>query len=176
MDIEKLIKELKSIASHPESICGQAATALQYLSEGTDEVNAALQERLAENKALLAENKRLQAELDKIRGLVEAGGEQELSAGSEAKADAGKPHPSYVPVALIRAVMEVREYGTSKYGDPDNWRRVEPERYHEALLRHALEIWHDPYAVDEESGLLHLAQIATNAGFLLEMQEEEGQP
>lgn len=101
---------------------------------------------------------------------------QTLSAGSEAKADAGKPHPSYVPVALIRAVMAVREYGTAKYGDPDNWRRVEPERYHEALLRHALEIWHDPYAVDEESGLLHLAQIATNAGFLLEMQEEEGQP
>lgn len=78
---------------------------------------------------------------------------QKLSAGSNAKADAGKPHPSYVPVALIRAVMAMREYGTAKYGDPDNWRRVEPERYHEALL-------------------LHLAQIATNAGFLLEKKEE----
>ena len=95
---------------------------------------------------------------------------QKLSAGSEAKDDRGKPHPSYVPVALIRAVMAVREYGTAKYGDPDNWRRVEPERYHEALLRHVLAIWHDPYAVDEESGLLHLAQICCNAAFLLERQ------
>lgn len=95
---------------------------------------------------------------------------QKLSAGSEAKADAGKPHPSYVPVALIRAVMAVREYGTAKYVDPDNWRRVEPQRYHEALLRHVLAIWHDPYAIDEESGLLHLAHICCNAAFLLERQ------
>lgn len=50
------------------------------------------------------------------------------------KADAGKPHPSYVPVALIEAVMEVREHGCEKYGSPDNWRGVEPERYHQALL------------------------------------------
>lgn len=91
---------------------------------------------------------------------------------SEAKADAGKPHPSYVPVALIRAVMAVREYGTGKYGDPDNWRRVEPERYHEALLRHVLAIWHDPYAVDEESGLLHLWHMACNIAFLIELEQE----
>ena len=33
-----------------------------------------------------------------------------------AKADQGKPHPSYVPVALIDGVMAVREIGTKKYG------------------------------------------------------------
>ena len=98
--------------------------------------------------------------------------EQDTAAGSEAKADAGKPHPSYVPVALIRAVMAVREYGTAKYGDPDNWRRVEPQRYHEALLRHVLAIWHDPYAVDEESGLLHLWHMACNIAFLIELEQE----
>ena len=32
----------------------------------------------------------------------------------EAKADAGKPHPSYVPVEIINAVMDVREYGNVK--------------------------------------------------------------
>lgn len=90
----------------------------------------------------------------------------------EAKADAGKPCPSLVPVALIEGVMRVREYGTRKYHDPDNWRKVEPERYHEALLRHTLAIWNDPYAVDEESGLLHLEQISCNAGFLLELRKE----
>ena len=45
----------------------------------------------------------------------------------QAKDDAGKPHPSYVPVSLINAVMAVREYGNQKYHDPDNWKQVEPE-------------------------------------------------
>ena len=40
------------------------------------------------------------------------------------KADKGKPHPSWVPVALIEGVMAVREVGTKKYGDPDNWKQV----------------------------------------------------
>ena len=96
----------------------------------------------------------------------------DLPGNQQAKADAGKPHPSYCPVALIEGVIAVREYGTAKYGDPENWRKVEPDRYHEAILRHTLEIWNDPYAVDPESGLLHLEQIATNIGFLLQMRKE----
>lgn len=92
--------------------------------------------------------------------------------GQQAKADAGKPHPSYCPVALIEGVIAVREHGTAKYGDPENWRKVEPERYHEAILRHTLEIWEDPYAVDPDSGLLHLEHIATNIAFLLQMRKE----
>ena len=90
----------------------------------------------------------------------------------QAKADQGKPHPSYVPVSMIEGVMAVREMGTKKYGDPDNWRKVEPERYWQALLRHTLAIWKDPYAVDSESGLLHLEHICCNAAFLLEMYKE----
>lgn len=89
-----------------------------------------------------------------------------------AKADAGKPHPSYVPVEIIEAVMRVREYGNAKYGDPDNWRTVEPERYHEALLRHILRAWNEPYAVDTESGLLHLEHAACNIAFLLALMPE----
>ena len=91
----------------------------------------------------------------------------------QAKADQGKPHPSYVPVALIEGVMAVREYGNQKYHDPDNWKQVEPERYWQALLRHTLAIWKDPYAVDPESGLLHLEHICCNAAFLLEMKKGE---
>lgn len=90
----------------------------------------------------------------------------------QAKADAGKPHPSYCPVALIDGVIAVREHGTAKYGDPENWRKVEPERYHEAILRHTLAIWEDPYAVDPDSGFLHLQHIATNISFLLQMRKE----
>ena len=66
----------------------------------------------------------------------------------QAKADAGKYHPSYCPVALIEGVIAVREHGTAKYGDPENWRKVEPERYHQAMLRHILAAWNDPYKID----------------------------
>ena len=90
----------------------------------------------------------------------------------QAKADAGKPHPSYCPVALIDGVIAVREHGTAKYGDPENWRKVSADRYHEAILRHTLEIWEDPYAVDPDSGFLHLQHIATNISFLLQMRKE----
>lgn len=92
---------------------------------------------------------------------------------NEAKADRGKPHPSYVPVEIIEAVMRVREYGNAKYHDPDNWRTVEPQRYHEALLRHVLRAWTDPYAVDPESGLMHIEHVACNIAFLLAMKNKE---
>lgn len=90
----------------------------------------------------------------------------------QAKADAGKPHPSYCPVALIEGVISVREHGTAKYGDTENWRKVSADRYHEAILRHVLEIWEDPFAVDPDSGLYHLQHIATNIAFLLQMRKE----
>ena len=90
----------------------------------------------------------------------------------QAKADQGKPHPSYCPVGLIKGVVAVREHGTAKYGDPENWRKVSADRYHEAILRHVLEIWEDPFAVDPDSGLYHLQHIATNIAFLLQMRKE----
>ena len=95
--------------------------------------------------------------------------QDELS--QQAKSDAGKPHPSYCPVALIKGVVAVREHGTAKYGDPDNWKQVEPERYHQAMLRHILAAWNDPYKIDPESGLPHIAHVATNIAFLLEMKK-----
>ena len=58
----------------------------------------------------------------------------------DAKADFGKPRPSLVPPHAVLAIAEVREYGTAKYGSPDNWRFVEPERYVDALYRHLLAV------------------------------------
>ena len=71
---------------------------------------------------------------------------------------------------MIRAVAAVREYGTAKYGDPDNWKRVEPERYRDAAFRHFLAYLDDPKGVDEESGLPHLWHLITNCAFLCEME------
>jgi hypothetical protein len=91
-----------------------------------------------------------------------------------AKADAGKPRLSLVPPELIWQVAKVREHGCRKYpeGGKDNWKRVEPERYVEALFRHTLRTVEEWDGLDEESGLYHLAHVATNAAFLLQMLKE----
>ena len=97
----------------------------------------------------------------------------EKSNTQSAKADSGKPILSYVPKEIIYEIEKVRSFGVKKYKDPDNWRNVEMERYHEALLRHTLAIWNDVQARDTESGLLHLSHIACNVAFILEMLKEK---
>lgn len=91
----------------------------------------------------------------------------------DAKSDAGKVRPSLVPPSLIWAVAEVREYGTAKYHDPENWRQVEPQRYRDALFRHLMKYLDDPAGVDSESGLPHLWHVACNVAFLIEMEQRE---
>ena len=90
-----------------------------------------------------------------------------------AKADGGKPILSYVPKEIIYEIEKVRKFGVKKYKDPDNWKKVEIERYHQALLRHTLAVWNDITARDKESGLLHLSHIATNVAFMLEMMKDK---
>lgn len=91
------------------------------------------------------------------------------------KADAGKPRLTLVPRQILFDIAEVRAYGQRKYGSSENWKQVEIERYHEALLRHTLAVWEDISARDGESGLLHLAHIATNVAFILELLKEKNQ-
>lgn len=90
-----------------------------------------------------------------------------------AKSDAGKLQLSTVPPELVKAVAAIRAYGNSKYSDPDNWRWVDPERFHEAMLRHTLAVWEDWRAVDPESGLPHLWHLLCNGAFLCAMMEAE---
>lgn len=87
-----------------------------------------------------------------------------------AKADAGKLPLTLVPRQIIRDIAQVRQYGNKKYGDPDNWKQVEPYRYRDALFRHLLAYLDDPDGVDEESGIKHLKHIACNVAFLCEME------
>ena len=87
-----------------------------------------------------------------------------------AKADAGKLQISLVPTGIIREIARVRMYGTKKYGDPENWKKVEKERYKDALLRHILAYVDDPDGVDDESGLPHLSHVACNVAFLIELE------
>ena len=91
--------------------------------------------------------------------------------GDTAKAAAGKPRLSLVPRKIIWAIAAIREYGNKKYGDPNNWKKVEPERYRDAAYRHFMRYLDDPTGVDEESGLPHLWHLACNVAFLCEMEK-----
>jgi ribosomal protein S27E len=94
----------------------------------------------------------------------------------EAKADAGKVRLTLVPRKIIWAIGRIREYGNKKYGDSENWRRVEKERYRDAAYRHFMAYLDDPAGKDEESGLPHLWHLATNVAFLCEMEDFEAKP
>lgn len=91
----------------------------------------------------------------------------------EAKADNGKPQLHLVPTEIINCIARVREYGNKKYGDPENWRTVEKERYIDAMFRHLLAYVNDTQGKDEESGLPHLWHLACNVAFLCELDKQE---
>lgn len=90
-----------------------------------------------------------------------------------AKADAGKAKLTLVPRKMLFDIAEVREYGTKKYGDSENWKQVEPERYRDAAFRHFMAYLDDPQGVDAESGLPHLSHLACNIAFLCEMENQK---
>ena len=90
----------------------------------------------------------------------------------EAKRDEGKLQLSLVPTQIIRDIAEVRMYGNKKYGDPDNWKNVEMERYIDALYRHFLAFVDDPDSVDEESGIPHYKHMACNMAFICHMMKD----
>ena len=88
----------------------------------------------------------------------------------KAKADAGKVRLTLVPRKIIWFIGKIREYGNKKYGDPENWRKVDIQRYRDAAYRHWLAYLDDPHGVDKESGLPHLWHVACNIAFLCEME------
>ena len=90
----------------------------------------------------------------------------------KAKADAGKLQPSLVPTQIVWDVAEVRAYGNRKYGDPDNWKTVELQRYIDALYRHFLRFMENPLGKDEESGIPHYKHMACNMAFICDMMKE----
>lgn len=93
------------------------------------------------------------------------------------KADAGKARVDLVPQGIVWAVARVREYGLKKYpGGEEKWRAVEIWRYRAAAYRHLLRYLKEPAGKDSESGLPHLWHLACNVAFLVELEEEKGDP
>ena len=93
-----------------------------------------------------------------------------------AKADSGKLELTLVPPELVEAVAVVRMYGNAKYpeGGKDNWKKVEKERYRNALYRHLLAYLREAYGSDYESNLPHLYHAACNIAFLLALEISDG--
>lgn len=87
------------------------------------------------------------------------------------KKDGGKLRLTLVPRKIISAIAEVREYGVKKYKDPENWKRVEKQRYKDAAFRHFIAYLDDPNGYDTESGIPHLYHLACNIAFLCELEE-----
>ena len=89
------------------------------------------------------------------------------------KADAGKPELRLVPWQIVRDIAQIRTYGNRKYHDPDSWRRVELDRYIDALLRHVIAFAEDPAGKDAESGIEHYKHAACNLAFIAELMKGE---
>lgn len=82
------------------------------------------------------------------------------------KFDADKLRYDLIPVEATRALAEVLTYGAKKY-KPGNWKYCEDtERYIAALMRH-LEAHRSGELYDEESGMLHMSHVLTNAAFMM---------
>lgn len=95
-----------------------------------------------------------------------------VNTSQDAKADAGKLQISLVPTQIIRDIAQVRMYGTLKYHSPDNWKRVELQRYVDALLRHTLAFVDNMQSKDEESGIEHYKHMACNMAFICDLLQE----
>jgi hypothetical protein len=84
------------------------------------------------------------------------------------KADGGKAELRLAPSQIMHYIAIAKKYGNEKYGAPDSWMTVDPDRWIDAMLRHALAFAENPYSVDEESGLPHLFHLDCNCAFLSE--------
>lgn len=73
------------------------------------------------------------------------------------------------PEALMAIGMCI-EFGTHKYPNPNNWKKVKgaKKRYQDSLMRHLIK--HNAGdIIDEETNLLHLAHMAWNALAILQL-------
>ena len=79
------------------------------------------------------------------------------------KDDSGKLRWDLLPLDVVEKLVEIYEFGASKYGE-NNWRTIENgyKRCRAALFRH-LTAYDKGEHVDSESGKSHLAHAAWNA-------------
>ena len=99
-----------------------------------------------------------------------------MSLNTPVKQDLGKLRYDLLPFDAVDEVVGVLTYGIKKYPKPEeNWRvnssQEDIKRYEAALLRHMSE-YMQGNEIDEESGLPHIAQVATNALFIIALRKK----
>ena len=146
-----------------------------FLEEWLEEFRKDNLKLIKRSHKLEAENKDLKDQLRAMQTKLRVNTTQRLDKlvadqGQEAKADAGKPRLTMVPPEIIWAIAEVREYGCRKYGDPENWRKVDVQRYRDAMFRHMMSYLAAFHGKDPESGLPHLWHLACNVAFLCALE------
>lgn len=90
------------------------------------------------------------------------------------KHDEGKIRFDLLPVDSLEDIANCFNHGTEKYG-PRSWEthgKVEYSRLYAAILRHLFSWWNGEDK-DTDSGLDHLAHVATNAAMLLSYSKRE---
>jgi hypothetical protein len=92
------------------------------------------------------------------------------------KQDTGKLRYDLMPFDALDYVAKVLTYGIKKYPRPEeNWRvnsvKDDIYRYKAALLRHYSAMAQGE-TLDSESGLPHMAHIATNSLFILALEKQ----
>ena len=97
-----------------------------------------------------------------------------LGASDRPKDKSGKYMPHLLTPSITEAIARVREYGVKKYHGEHGWKQQTPQDYIDAIGRHHDACRNHPEARDEESGLLHVCQIATDAMFVIQMLVDMG--
>lgn len=89
------------------------------------------------------------------------------------KAQEGKPEWSVLPYDALRHVVEVFEFGVTKYGKPYTYRiGITYSKLFSATLRH-LFLWWRGKDRAADSKCLHLAHVAANCLMLLTMMNKK---
>lgn len=86
------------------------------------------------------------------------------------KYDKGKLRWSLLPMEELEEVVKVLDYGATKYA-PNNWKKIDTERYMDALMRH-MAAYLQGETEDPETKLHHMAHIACNALFIIYKDNE----
>lgn len=96
----------------------------------------------------------------------------EVNSEGGMKETSGKLRWTLLPLSAIKEVVKVLEYGAKKYGQKDNWKKVDKDLYKDALWRHWV-AYQLGEKVDSETGLSHLAHLLCDGLFLLWFDLEE---
>lgn len=98
---------------------------------------------------------------------------------TDMKSDAGKPPMWRLPLQALEQAAFVIEFGDTKKYEIANWLASVDHgadgvrRYTSAAIRHLAKMWPDVDAVDNESGLPHLAHALTSLLFASEIRRRQ---